>query len=291
LSDSTISSRLLTFANSCIAIDYSGGRAAELVDFLYGFLPKEQPGLPSVRLRLLSSAGNSLRLVQNQRLLAEGKEEAVIVEYLLGQSCYQLATTSKNGLLLHAAAVLWHQGCTIFVGASGVGKSTLTAWLLSQHFTYMTDELVFIPENSLEIDTFARPLNLKKRSRTVLHNVIDYGSLSEGIICTPHIDLVSPLIFQNKLPQHRGRLHLIIFPRYSSTSHYNCNKLSPAQTGLLLMKHLLNARNLPQHGFAQVVQIAKTIVAYEVSYSSFADLESAVQMLKEQLSANPIHII
>ncbi|MBX3014047.1 MAG: hypothetical protein KF832_21180 [Caldilineaceae bacterium] len=267
-----ISTQLLTFANSCIAIDYAGSRAAELITFLYGFFPKEQLGIPTVRFRLISTPGHSFQLYQDQILLATSKDEATIAEYLLGLSCYQLATMSGGGLLLHAAAVALHNQSIIFVGASGTGKSTLTAWLLSKGFTYLTDELVFIANDTVNVATLPRPLNLKKASRSILHKLINYND-SQKVMTTNSIDLVSPLLLQSKLPQYLGQLKMIVFPKYQVEGNCRYKQLSTAQTGFRLMQQLLNARNLAQHGFSQVVQLAKMVTAYEVQYTRFEELE------------------
>jgi len=280
LSDELLSSRTLTFANSTIAIDYSAGRAAELVAFLYGFLPVEEHLRPTVRFRLLAIAENSFQLFRDEVLLMDSKDEAVIVEYLLGQSCYQLAATSIGGLLLHAAAVSWHQQAIVFVGSSGSGKSTLIAWLLHQQFVYMTDELVFIPKHGQMIDAFTRPLNLKRPSRAILEELTSYSCMSEGVMQTPHLDLVSPALFQSEHPQQQSQLQLIVFPRYVANGSYSCTRLSPSQTGLRLLQHSVNARNLHQHGFDQAVDLARDVAAYEVTYRTFKELDAAVQQVK-----------
>jgi hypothetical protein len=45
------------------------------------------------------------------------------------------------------------------------------------------------------------------------------------------------------------------------------------------MTHLINARNLPEHGFAQVARLARKVPAYRMTYSSFAQLRAPLQDL------------
>ena len=48
-------------------------------------------------------------------------------------------------MLFHAAALTWQSRGILLPAFTGAGKSTLTAWLLGQGFSYLTDELAFVP--------------------------------------------------------------------------------------------------------------------------------------------------
>jgi len=54
-------------------------------------------------------------------------------------------------------------------------------------------------------------------------------------------------------------LSLIIFPQYLPGGDFTTRSLSKAETGLELMQCLINARNLPEHGFPEVVRLAKRV--------------------------------
>ena len=63
-------------------------------------------------------------------------------------------------LLLHAGAVTADGQVTVFPGASGQGKSTLTAACLRRGFGYVTDELVAVDLDTQQVSGLARPLML-----------------------------------------------------------------------------------------------------------------------------------
>ena len=67
-------------------------------------------------------------------------------------------------------------------------------------------------------------------------------------------------------------LDAIVFPRFTEGSALNASPLSRAETGLGLMAGLINARNLPGHGFAEATRIARAIPAWRLEYGGFAQL-------------------
>jgi len=66
---------------------------------------------------------------------------------------------------------------------------------------------------------------------------------------------------------------MILFPHYQADGEFDWQVLSPAQTGLELMQFLINARNLPAHGFGEVARLARKSKAYKFTYSSFDQIE------------------
>jgi hypothetical protein len=55
--------------------------------------------------------------------------------------------------------------------------------------------------------------------------------------------------------------------------------LSQAQAGLALMECLVNARNLPGHGFSEIVRLARAARAYQMSYADFAQIDDWIERL------------
>ena len=265
--------RLIHFAQSTIAIAYRGQRPTQIVDFLYHYLPQPKAGEPHATF-LLDVEENSLdlRLYHDGVALARSPASEEMAELLLGQSGHQLATTSRGGLLLHAAGVNIQGRGILLPGASGAGKSTLTTWFLSRGFRYLTDELVYIPEQTTTLQALTRPLNLKQTARSAWWHLCDYEAHSAFILTSLKADLVSPALFNDQPPLQESPLDLILFPHYQTDSPFVLEKLSPAQTGAALMQCLVNARNLPDHGFSEVAGIARTIPAYRLRYGHLAQL-------------------
>ena len=122
------------------------------------------------------------------------------------------------------------------------------------------------------MQTFARPLNLKSPSRAALQDHFDFERHAGRMVSTPAGDLIPPDALH---PDGRvgapgdTPVSLIIFPRYQAGSDLVWRPLSKAQAGLALMKCLVNARNLPEHGFPQISRLAKAVPAYHMTYAGF----------------------
>ena len=284
--DKTLPTRLITFAGSTVGVECEGDGAAKIVDFLYRDIPPAaSPGPTAVTFRLLSDDNSDrLRLYRAETLLYEGDAAAEAADLLLGQSCYQLAKRSQGGLLFHAGALAlpgkgkgW-----LLPGGIGAGKTTLTAWLLSRGLGYLTDELAFVPDGAGTMQTFARPLNLKRPARAALRDHFDFERHADRMLSTSAGDLISPEALQpTRTAGAPGAtcVSLIVFPRYQAGSDFVWRPLSKAQAGLALMKCLVNARNLPEHGFPQISRLAKTVPAYAMTYSNFDQIEAQLEDL------------
>ena len=269
------STRIISFAGSSLALEYAGETPARIIDTLYCHLPTEPIHSPRLTYRLMAGeATPTLRLYRQETLLYQGDAAGTAAELLLGDSCYHLATRSREGLLFHAAGLSWQGQGLILPGLSGAGKTTLTAWLLTKGFDYLTDELVFIPWQTQNIQPLTRPLNLKRPARAALKDQIDFVRHAAHILSSDYADLVPVNLFKPLPAPTEPELRLIIFPYYQSDSPFDLRPLTSAQAGLGLMKNLINARNLPGHGFSEVARLTtQGVLAYQMTYANFAQIE------------------
>ncbi|MBN1220171.1 MAG: hypothetical protein JXM69_14685 [Anaerolineae bacterium] len=280
LNKNTGQTRFVTFGSSSVAVVYHGSRAAWLVDFLYRHAPAEGDIAPHVTYRLEPGDWpGQLNLYREDTLLYAGEDEAILAELLLGETCRELAGWSCGGLLFHAGGLAWQNKGVMLPGPMSAGKTTFTAWLVGKGLDYLTDELVFVADSLSIIQTFTRPLNLKKPSRKVLQNLIDFDKYPNDILSSPHADLIAPTVLNPANRLSEPPLKLIIFPRYQPDSEGVWQPLSKAQTGLALMECLVNARNLPDHGFAKITHLAKSVPAYKAGYAHFEQLQAQVERI------------
>jgi hypothetical protein len=285
--------RLITFGGSTIAVVYNGSQPATIIDFLFRYLPPElNSRRPHITFHLLTDEGSGqLTLRREDTLIYTGDSLARAAELLQSQVCYHLADRSQGGVLLHAAALAWQGWGLILPGATGAGKSTLTAWLLTQGFDYLTDELVFIPTGSETMQAFTRPLNLKRPARPIWRNLVTGSIWPELVLTDLAMDLVLPDLLQPAVKQTSKiieisevcwPLRLIVFPRYRPDDEFSLSPLSKAQATKALLEGLVNARNLPEHGLPEAVRLARAIPAYQMSYSDFAQIGLQLERLLSQ---------
>jgi hypothetical protein len=289
-----LKTRLIGFAGSAVAVEYQGRRAEAIVDFVFRYLGGAAAQEPHRTLRLISDdVGGQLQLFEARDARPRcSADDAWMAEYLLGQACYHLADRSRGGLLFHAAGLSWGERGVILPGRIGAGKTTLAAWLLTQGFRYLTDELVFVPWGGEAFRALTRPLNVKPAARPVLRRLLDaagrgqVGAVPAGcapngrpcilpsdlVLSGPAGDLVSPELLSPHRPLREAALHLIVFPRFRPDGEPQLTRLSGARAGLALMECLINARNLPQYGFGEVVRLVRAVPACRLTYGDFAQL-------------------
>ena len=270
--------RLIGFADNTLTLNFKGDTAAKVIDLLYRHVAEGQPGSSYQTYNFEDDAVSDLLKVQRgQETLYQGTDAGLAGELLLSDSCYQLAAQCHNGLLFHAAALLWQGHGLILPGASGAGKSTLTAWLVCHGFDYLSDELAFIPWQTRLIKPFTRPINLKSPARSVLNGLFDFDTNRDDILSSPYGDFVPPRLLGASKLHPEAQLNSIIFPQYRPGSDFKCSQLSKAQAGLALMETLINACNLPEHGFQEVTRLARQVPAYALHYSNFNQIAEYIK--------------
>ena len=269
--------RYVTFAGVTFAVEYEGEAAGRILDFLYGRLPPGEDGVPSLTYRLLQQ-DSALHLYRAERLIYRGGDLPLCANLLLGNSCRHLAATSREGLVFHAALLVW-QGVGVLVpGTIGAGKTTLAAWLVEQGLTYLTDELAFVPLGSERVQGFTRPFNLKPPALELLRR--EYGT-------NPRCERWSGRDFDLLAPECLGPvevgaafpLRLLLFPHDDPAAAPGIRRLTGGRAALALMRTLVNARNLAEHGLGEVARLAGMSTACALHYSAFEQVGREIDAL------------
>jgi hypothetical protein len=215
-------------------------------------------------------------LMKDGKSMFKGESLAGLGVILMGEVLFHLIRENSKGLAIHAGLVSDDQSTTLIPGASGSGKSSVTTWMLCNGRRYHTDELVSIDLETQHVRPFTRPLNIKTRGVETIRQLIDLDSIedkirvSAGVTMIPH-RLVNP-DFRNESP----KISHVIFPKYIADSKPEVVKLSGAEAGLELMRSNVIARNLPSHGFSDIIKLVRNIPAYKVHYQHFDDLPDLI---------------
>ncbi len=272
--------RCLSFGGSTVAVQYRGRRPTAIVDFLYRHIPEAGRLPPHVVYRLAAAReSDQLFLYRDGKLFYRNASDGAVAEILLGDTCHNLAKESRGGLLFHAAALEWAGKGIMLPGTMGAGKTTLAAWLVAKGLRYLTDELVFLPHGLDRIEAFTRPLNLKHPSIRALQDQVDFSRLSDSVLCNAHSCLVPHNLLGSGDPTESAAIGLLLFPHYVPDAEPALEALSRAQAGLALMSCLVNARNLPDHGFHEIARMARLAPGYRLRYGSFLQIEDWLDSL------------
>ncbi len=237
------------------------------------FADLHSPAAPETTPLLELTAQDTHYLLTDQsRTLYSGRLDVQFAAVLFDQVIYHLLHTQHNGVALHAGAVSW-QGQTILLpGRSGSGKSSVTAWLTSQGCSYLSDELVFLPNDGAGVVIpFPRPFCLKPGSAAVVKALLP-AAQQVGLLADEHGAVIPHRLFNPTCTLASTPPGVLLFPVYQSGAVLHVEQLSQARASALLMSCDVNARNLPDHGFHQITQLARSIPAWQITYSSFAGL-------------------
>jgi hypothetical protein len=149
--------------------------------------------------------------------------------------------------------------------------------------------LVFVPWGAETLQTLARPLNLKRPARAALRDRFDVQAHAAHILSGPRADLIPPTLLKPDNVVSEPPLRVILFPHYQPEVDFCWRPLSKAQAGLALMACLVNARNLPGHGFAEIARLARLAPAYALHYARFdpivGPMDDVLRSLKKSTRA------
>jgi hypothetical protein len=279
------------FANSAIAVEYEGERAAAIVEFLFRHIAEAGPTEPHTTYRVLpqiapqlapqlAPQAASLVLRRADVTLYRGSADAECADLLMGDSTHALAACSHGGLLFHAAGLAWQGRGLLLPGRIASGKTTLSAWLATRGFDFLSDELIFIPSGTNTLHALTRPLNVKAPARSVLRPYFDFDHHAAQLLSTPRgdltpIDLLRP---QNELST--SEIKTIILPHYVPEAAFKLETLSPGRAAFTLVDTVVNARNLPDHGLPELARLARSLPVRQLVYSNFAQIVDQLDAFK-----------
>ncbi len=193
--------------------------------------------------------------------------------FLMGEAVYHLIYNNTNCMAIHAGVVSDQDGAILMPGESGSGKSSVTLWMTANGYHYHTDELALIDAKTRALEVFTRPFNIKHYGIAPIRDLIDLEQVSDHIMRGQHVTMFSHRLLNPDFLSQAPALTRMVFPRYQEGDESNqLVLLSRAEAGIELMRTNVIARNLPGHGFKQLLSLVKGIPAYRLSYSHFDQL-------------------
>ena len=285
--------RELHFGGRALRLDITGDAATDLVEFLFCQVPGRGGVQPHVTLSLKGCcADGELCFTFPGAEHPRERDEGHIVEsadHLAGEVCglaaqialkvlyevdFHLANLASDGLYLHAASLARHGQALIMPASSGSGKSTLTYWLTQHGFHYMSDEATFVSLNSRMCTGFTRPAVLKLGSLDLFPNLAAQSKLELRRGSGQRYGWLIGVSALNVLGlQHTPLIKSFIFPHFQPGLDFKYEQLSAAHTAFELARCLINARNLAQNGFPEVLRLAQAVPAWRLVYGDLQQVE------------------
>lgn len=261
---------LISLSDQCLTLSFPAA-AAEIVRFLFH---PHMTGSDAVRAQaeIRQDPDGTFTLQTPHTPTVSGLTELSLPDHLMDAVIRGLVTDLRSGIALHAAAVAFDDRALLIAGATGVGKSTLTAWLAANHARYLTDELVILslagPDT--RVSPFVRPLTAR---HDVLQTLRAQDAFNEErpTLASDGKIMVAPPDDASSAPIAVGA---VVLPRFSSaldTPHVV--PLEPSQTALALLGSHLNGANLEDGGLAAVSRVARATPAFELHYGDLDQLD------------------
>lgn len=279
-------SRVVSFGGVSVRLEYADGRAAEIVDFLFGAVPEDPSIEPYVDFQLRENpTDGEFELICDGDLRSRDASTGIIARDLLALASFMLVSASRRGMVFHAAALAWNDCGVLLPGRSGAGKTTVSAYLATRGFTHLGDDLSYVAEGTSTVAALARPLKIKAAGVDVLKPHLPMGE--RHTMAIPNEVLVAANTSADDEPRAAVPLSAIVFPRYAKGSRFRLEPMSRAQAGFALMEGLLNARNLSGHGFRDVTRLVESISTYSMSFGSLEQVSQNLEALRALSVSHP----
>lgn len=196
---------------------------------------------------------------------------------------FNLLNKCSHGIAFHAGAVAYRDKVIMLPGLSGYGKSSMTTCLVASGYSYLSDELYFIPTNVAEpCLPFTRPLCIKTGSADAVRRLVSDTQLTGALADKAGLIIPHRLLNKDFSPVFSPP-SLILIPKFHPNAKLHIEKLSAAQATTQLMACDVNGRNLEGHGFKQVVGITRSTPVYRIHFNSFQGVDTAMTSLLDEL--------
>ena len=126
------------FGDLSFEIDCNNDDAYNLAAFLFTDFPPANSVKEPVRYDIISAGSEPfLSLWTGERKLFFGTSLYKLAYVLMNEVIFHCININDSQHALHAGAVRKQDCCILLPGSSGKGKSTLTAWLVTQGYHYL----------------------------------------------------------------------------------------------------------------------------------------------------------
>ena len=212
--------------------------------------------------------------VQNGILVATALQRPQVRRLVLRQGLLHRHTETYISAILHASCVNLNGKAVVIAGASGAGKTTLTAALTQAGATYLADDLVPLNENGLLAGDFPVALAVKAGSWPSVTEL--YPELDKANVLTTRRLQVRYLALGDTMTTPRFMpVATLIFPKFSSGVPFKATKLSPEAAFIALLDSGSAPEGMP-YSVKSIANLANTIPAWQINYGN---LDEAVNWI------------
>lgn len=228
------------------------------------------------RLRAVTAgATGRYRLTLDDDVLLEDAERALVVPTIVWAVNQHAVHSVERAVLVHAGAVARGERAALLVGASGAGKTTLTAHLLTAGFAYLTDEAVPFDAETGRVGTYAKPLKLEPGAFALVPAAAPPPDLVPYELDTWH---VPPDRLSRTRPAAGVRAHAVVALAHGAAPTA-IGPASRAATLVLLAEQSFNLETLGADGFSALVRLVAQCCCARLEVGDLAPTAALVDAL------------
>jgi len=177
----------------------------------------------------------------------------------------------------HAAAVSRDGQSILLPGVSGIGKSTLTAYLVGHGFAYLGDDSIAMAMDDWSLRPLPTQLSLKSGSWPILELL--YPELP--LLQTVHYYGRDVRYVQVKKTQSAGCApSLMLFPSYAPDNNTLVRPLTPFHALMRLLDgNMYLDHPATETKLEELIRFVEQTPAYDLSYADLANAKSAIEEL------------
>jgi hypothetical protein len=176
-----------------------------------------------------------------------------VVPYVLWQVTRLVLENVGTDVPVHAAAVTWGDKAVVLAGRPHVRTSTLTAWLLTKGWGFLSDDVAIIDPSGdrAVVRPFWRPIGIGR------------GGPLDDVILPGDAD--NPALVPASLLGERApatRLAAVVLPAYRPGHAQEPQPMTPAETLVALTEHLPLRREQGRRSFQAMAGVADSVPGF-----------------------------
>ncbi|MEE9447089.1 MAG: hypothetical protein V3V09_03965 [Arenicellales bacterium] len=274
--------RIVSLGGHSVKVFSKSDQAVAMLSFMFDDIPAETNAADNIEAEFTLQPTEDAKewaVLRDDEEIYRRPHLADAANFLMGEVVFHLIEHNQHYMAIHAALLSDERGGILLPGESGNGKSSLSIWMTLNGYHYHTDELVLIKQGSLKTRVFTRPFNIKHHGIKAISSLFDIDTLQPKIEQGDFITMIAHRALNPDFVTPSPNISRILFPKYDANADNTLTKISPAIAGIELMKTNVIARNLPGHGFEQLLSIVKSVPAYQLKYNHFDALPALLKGL------------
>lgn len=234
--------------------------------------PLQVTGTADHRYRVVPDPAGRHTLLLDGQVLGTVDGAGLAVDWLVWHLNQQVVAHHRHrSLLLHGAAVAVDGTATVVPGASGAGKTTLTAALVAAGADYLTDEVVVLDGEARRVRPYPKPLTVKPGSWATVAALTGRGRRGCDGAWQVAPDALRPAAVGVAAP-----VAAVVVPRFSAGASARVRALDAGSALVQLTSCLFNLRQRGNRAVGALAALVRRCTVVELVFGDAVEGAAAL---------------